>query len=160
MTALTNAVLESGLVDSAVIAELKRWGAPLDWSGKTLTDLPQILAKIQEALESKDTVELRDTDLDILSTYLTGKLSGRLVLPNTSGRAHSEAVDYCVTKLGEYVIPWTSEDIRDLLLDQRTYLRLSKQPGQDKPTKVFFCDVRELFFGTRKAFVVCTPAKR
>lgn len=161
MTALTTAILEAGLVGEDVLAEMKRWGVQFDWNGVTVDDLPKVLEKIRDALESEDTVELRGTDLDILGLYLVSKVPGRLILPDSkTGRTHSLAVEYCVTTLGEYVIPWTSEDIRDLLLDPKTYLRLAKQPGQDKPTKITFSDTRELFFGNRKAFVVCTAAKK
>lgn len=161
MTALTNAVLESGVIDAEIIAEMKRWGMPLDWSGNTLDDLPLVISKIREALESEDTVELRDTDLDVLGHYLLTKVKGHLVLPDhRTGKSHSMPVEYAVTAFGEYIIPWSSEGISDLLLDPKAYLRLAKPLGQDKPTKVMFTDVKELFFGSRKAFVACTAAKK
>jgi hypothetical protein len=73
--------------------------------------------------------------------------------PDNPGKTVGIPVEYCKTRLGEIVIPWTSESINDTILDDRTYL---KPVGEDR---IYFADVRELFHGGHKAFMVCEPAK-
>lgn len=152
---VTQAVLESGLMDKDTVAQFKRWGYLPDVEvPEEVLDLDKAAAKIRMALESGDVVEVRDTDLDIISKYLTNREKARLYLPNPEDekKTVSIAVDYCKSKMGEYAIPWMSESIRDLLLDDRAYLKL--KTGE----KIYFSDTRELYYDNQKAFVVCTPA--
>lgn len=153
---VAKAVVESGIVEEDAIAELQRWGYLKDIeigpNGVTGVDLAR---RILDAIESEEEVELRSTDLDIIKDYLSSHQRARLHVPapGKPGQTVGLQVEYSVTKMGEVVIPWTSDSINDQLLNDDTYL---------KPTggaRIYFADVRELFYGDRKAFVVCTPAK-
>ena len=149
---LSAAVLRAGLVEPGVLAEIRRWGLPIDIGvGEELTladTKEEALAAIRDGLESESMVEIRDTDLDIMHTYLKGQSKGRLVV-----RGESIPVSFCRLATGEYAIPWMSESISDLLVDGETHLKVRRK-------KVFFWDVREVYFGEMKAFVVCSPGKR
>ena len=107
-----------------------------------------------EAVESEEAVEIRATDLDIVTQYLASRKKAKLHVPNPEDPEKTVGiqVEYCRTRLGEVVIPWTSESINDTLLDERTYL---KPVGEDR---IYFADVRELFYGDHKAFMVCDPS--
>jgi hypothetical protein len=78
--------------------------------------------------------------------------SGTLVI-KVDGSRSSIPLAFCRTILGEFVIPWKSESIYDLMISGDTYLRY-KEDG--KTVKAYFTDVREVFFGETKAFMVCT----
>lgn len=152
---VTKAVLETGLVDEASLSQLRKWGLlddkgqPSDWDGQPVA----VVDCIQKALESVDMVQIRDTDLDAARAFLTSRQKGKLHLPSPEdeGKVIPVSVEFCITELGEYLLPWKSEGVQSLLADRRTYLKpVGKQ-------RVSFDDVRELFFGDQKAFLVCTP---
>lgn len=149
---VTLAVIKSGLVSKDTLQELNHWGLPIEMVEATeVLDTPEaIVGRIQEALEGEDLVKIRDTDLDVLRCYLTSQKQGMLRIAGDDEAANIE-VSYCVTPMGEYVIPWRSESIREYMTDPRTYLKVDG-------SKIGFSDVRELFFGEHKAFMVCTPA--
>lgn len=152
---LTKAILDTGIIDEATLGQLKKWKL-LDGDvsiGDLSESMEDVITRIQEALEGSDVVAMRDTDLDAARQFLVSRKRGKLHVPvhEEDDKIISLAVDYCVTNMGEYLMPWKSEGIQSLLTDKRTYLK-----PLDKP-RVYFSDVRELFFGDQKAFLVCTP---
>lgn len=153
----TKAVIASGIVDDDALLQLQKWGLPIDLGEniEPLLSAVGIANAMLDAVTSEDAVELRSTDLDIVRNYLDNRQRGRLHVPNPEapGKTVGISVDYCVTTMGEVVIPWTSEGISDSLLDPESYL---KPIGRDR---IYFEDIRELFHGEHKAFLVCVPAK-
>lgn len=151
---VAQAVIDSGIIDANTIAQLQRWGFLLDVQpgGPEEISAADIAQNILDAVESEEAVELRSTDLDIIKEYLKSRKKARLHVPDPAGDKKTVGipVDYCLTQMGEVVIPWTSEAIHDLLLDEETYL---KPIGEER---IYFADVRELFYDDHKAFVVCT----
>jgi hypothetical protein len=158
------AVLRAGFVPDETVNELSRWG------GFSIPDEMEIetnrrlaLENIREATESRETVEVRMTDLDALKFYEEHQRLGRLYYSISAGepgdprRKRTTFVDvtYAKTPIGNYIIPWTDQDsdIFDLMLDEGTYL---KPAGE---TRVHFANVDELYFGEQKAFMICTPTK-
>lgn len=156
---VAKAMIETGLLDHDALAQLQRWGylldCELDEEVDTTVSATDIAEEILEAIESGEAVEMRSTDLDIIHQYLASRERAKLHILKDDGsnKTVGLSVEYCLTKLGEYVIPWTSDPIHEQLLDPSTYL---KPVGKDR---VYFIDVRELFYDDRKAFIVCTPAK-
>ena len=156
---VTKAVVETGIVGGDALAQLQRWlqpGLPLEVpdDGEPLVSAVAVAQRIMEAVESEEAVEIRATDLDIVTQYLASRKKAKLHVPNPEDPEKTVGiqVEYCRTRLGEVVIPWTSESINDTLLDERTYL---KPVGEDR---IYFADVRELFYGDHKAFMVCDPS--
>lgn len=153
------AVLKAGIVPKTVLPELERWGMQLPEKVVVETDRSRALENIREAVESHETVELRTTDLDALQTYRKNQRPGRLYysIPDHSKadpRARKTTfidITYAVTPAGNYIIPWTDEDIYDLMLDEGTYLK----PAREE--RVYFSNVSDLYYGEQKAFMVCTP---
>ena len=156
MKTLTVAVIKSGILEPETVAEINRWGLPVEFVAeeKLLTTKEEVIAHIQEALESEDIVQSRNTDLDILNEYLQNQQQGRLYIHDTdTGHKTSFTVSFCRTKMGDYVIPWRAEALSDLLINASSHLKVT---GTKK--KIYFLDVNELFFGEHKAFIVCTPS--
>ena len=154
---IARVVIDAGIVDRDAIAQLQRWGflTDVEIALEPAISAASLARRILDSMESEETVELRSTDLDIIKDYLSSRNRARLHVPSPEepGKTVGIPVEYSLTQMGEIVIPWTSESINDQLLNENTYL---------KPTggsRIYFADVRELFYGEHKAFVVCTPAK-
>lgn len=155
--AVAKAVVEAGIVDQDALAQLQRWGFALDLQpgAEPIVSAAEVAQRILDAVGSDEEVELRSTDLDIIKDYISSRQKARLHVPDPEDEDKTVGIpiEYCLTQMGEVIIPWTSESINDMLLDDRTYL---KPTGQ---ARIYFSDVRELFYGDHKAFVVCTPMK-
>jgi hypothetical protein len=149
------AVLQAGIVPETMLKELERWGLSVP---PTIIEENQRLAleNIREALESRELVEVRITDLDALRSYHERSRTGRLYFgAHRNGTKKTPTfveVTFVRTAAGDYLIPWTHEDIYDLMLDDTTYLKPVGEP------RVYFSDVSELYYGRRKFFMVCRPA--
>lgn len=156
------AVLKAGIVPKETIPELERWGLQIPEGVEIEDDLRNVLDNIRESVESRKTVEFRMTELDAYRDYAAGVAVGRLyyAVPDNSipGTRKSKTtfieVSYARTTAGVYLIPWTGEDIYDIMLDEGTYLK----PVGDE--RVHFSDVSDLYYGEQKTFMVCTPVPR
>lgn len=153
---VTRAVMEAGLIEESTIEQLRRWGLlNTEAERKNIEDPQQIVNNLREAMEGEEAVAMRATDLDLIRQYLSNSKKGRLHVPaDDDGRMASLTVEYCVTKMGSYIIPWTSENIKDLLLHEKTYLKTAEG------LKVRFAYINELYYDDKKAFVVCAPLER
>lgn len=159
-SSIKKAVLQAGIVPQQTLPELERWGLQLPEEARVEPNLRRALEDIRESVESKETVEFRMTYLDALTTYEQNQQTGRLyyAIPDNStpgvrkNKTTFVNVTYAVMPSGDYLIPWTDEDISDLIVDEGTYLKLM---GGDR---VHFRDVGSNFYGEQKAFMVCRPA--
>jgi len=161
------AVLKAGIVPTESLPELERWGLKVPEDLSVDENKRNALDNIRESIESKETVELRQTDLDALRTYSENQKVGRLYYaapgpldvhsygekPKKSSVTYAK-VTYAVTPAGLYLIPWTGEDIYDVMIDEDTYLKL------DGEERVYFIEVTDLYYGEHKAFMVCKPLVR
>ena len=154
MNPIAAAVLRTGLLSPQVVDELRRWGTPLDDVSNIQGQSPdQVAAKIRETLESEHYVLVRETDLAVLGQYLTTATTGtlHLVLDDDATLEDTDVpVTFGKTPLDEYIFAWMSSSIVDVLTNALTYLETGA-------TRVYFGQVRELFFGETKAFMICTP---
>lgn len=159
MRPLVTAILKTGLVSPEALAELQRWGLPVDFTGESeveqVQDRDRVIAIIRDALESGDQVRLQDTDLDVLRRFLDPEYQreGRLTVRDDKTRSTFKVI-FCRTPMGEYVVPWKSEAVRDMIIDGEGVLRYEED---GKKHEVYLTDVRDLFFGDHRAFMVCTP---
>lgn len=159
MRPLGLAAIQAGLIDEDTIAQFKRWGMiPRDLDTSVREEPSLAVERIQFALEAEEQVRLQNTDLDILKFWLnkTNQMRGQLVVidPDVDTKA-TKTVVFARRQLGarvQYIIPWISESIYDILTNGRTYLRYT----DGKNVKVYFTDVEEMYFGNMKAFMVCT----
>lgn len=158
MHGLTKVILTSGLIPKESLAEFQRWGfLPTG----TIPDLPkpetpdQLIQNIERALQEEELVVVRETDLESLNRYLTTMKQGSLhvVTPDSVG---DFPVMYGQTELGEYIIPWSSDGIEEVMTNGETYLQYDQGPAK---ARVYFSSMRELFYGDVKAFIVCKGSR-
>jgi len=157
MRPLGVAAIRAGLVSQDSLDELGKWGLlPRKIDEPIVSSPEQAVILIQEALEAEDQVRLKKTDLDVLKFFLNEKNQkrGRLVIhdPDTGEKA-SKTVSFCILPGKRYVMPWLSDSALDLLVNDHSYLS-HKVTADAKPQRVYFNDVRELYFGDVKAFMV------
>lgn len=159
MKPLGVAVIRTGLVTPEALAELQRWGLPVDIREgakvEMVNDLDKAVAVIRDALEGADQVRIQESDLDLLRRFLEPEhqRQGRLTVKDGKSRT-TLTVPFCVGPMGEYVIPWKSEGIMDMVLEGESFLRFDEN-GLERT--VHFIDVRESFLGNQRTFMVCTP---
>ena len=155
---VTSAVIDTGIIDFDDIEQLRRWGllAEAESHPENYPTHKSVLKRIREAVGSEDAVEMRKTDLDLAKDWEKEHSSCRLYVPvpDERNKVVGINIEYHRTKMGDYVIPWTTDNIFDLMLDEETHLRV---PGVGK---VYFVDVEELYYGAQKVFMICTPAAR
>jgi hypothetical protein len=154
---VTKAVITAGLVDSDALSQLKRWGVLDDVGQPQDFESPEeVVECLREAIESHEAVETRDTDLDIARQYLAHREKAKLHVPSPEDpeKTIPIPIDFCITRSGEYVLPWRGENIEDLLMNPDTFLKPAGRP------RVYFSDVRELFYDRKKVFVVCTVTEK
>lgn len=163
-TPLSEAIVKAGLLDVGMIAEMVKWKLPIDLPKAQLENDPETaIFAIQQAIEGQKQVEVRETDLDLLKKFLKTQKKGKLhvVTQHESGdlgvsfgRMEWKEEDNVVYDVsGDYIIPWSSESIADVMSNGETYL-------MDGRRKVFFTDSRDYFFGSSKAFMVCPAAPK
>lgn len=153
------AVMRTGLVDHDTLSELRRWGLPVqevDSSSELLTQGTDVVHILQDAMEGGEQVRVQDTDLDIVQRWLNpaNQVAGKLVIRTLDDKRTSVSVKFCWTVMHEAAIPWRSESISDLMLDGDTHLQYTDKDGVRH--KLYFADVRELYVGDTKAFLVCS----
>jgi hypothetical protein len=159
MRPIALAAIRAGLIDESTVAQFKRWGMiPRELDTSVLEDVDLAIERIQYALEDEEQVRLQSTDLDILQYYLDrrNQQKGQLVIvdTNTETKATKTVVFAVRSHIGrrQYIIPWVSESILEIITNGRTYLRYA---SDGKNVKVFFAEVAEMYFGEAKAFMVC-----
>ena len=152
MNPITEAVLRAGIISPAQLAEMKRISPVIDREatvGEPL-DLEAAAKIVADAMESEQYALVRETDLEVVRQYAETTATATLHVEEGSESTDFE-VTYGRTPMGGYIIAWKSESIAEMMTNGLTYLTVGA-------THVFFKDVRELFFGSKKAFMVCTPS--
>ncbi len=161
MKPLAIAVIRSGIISKDSLAQFAKWGMPVHVISEEdiIDDTDVLLSMIKEALDGPDQVALRDTDLDILKLWLdvNRQRKGKLIVADGKDKA-TRTIIYCLSPLGEYIIPWTSEDISFMMLNPESYLVIEDEEGNK--SKVYFAEVREIYIGAHKSFMACMPVGR
>lgn len=158
MSQLTDIIIKSGIIPENVLNEVRRWGLPTGEAqppNEFQADMPvqKLCDAIDEAIQSEGYVLTRETDLEAIGQYLNSMTKGSLHVVLEDESTSNFEVHFGRNAIGEFIIPWRSDSITDLLTNGETYLKIGKE-------KVFFSNARELFYGNNKAFVVCTPSAR
>jgi hypothetical protein len=154
MKPLTAAVVIAGILPENVLKEMARFSPVISPPPSAVDQVPleDAAAYIQRAIQGEDHVTFRETDLDAVKTYLTTQKQGKLhlVLASADGTSPVDfPIAYGRTAMGEFIIPWSSENIADAMTDPETFL--TTEDGD----VVYFSDMRELHYDDTKAFMVC-----
>lgn len=151
MNELAKLMVRSGVLTEEQVAQFKKWGmAGLEGNGEPLESAHEFMREVEMALQKEEMVLVRETDFSALHDYLKKQRQGTLFL-DTGETSTEAAVSYTLAKTGEYLLPWNGENVADLLANGLTYLMT------DQNERVSFYEVRELYYGDIKAFVVCRP---
>jgi len=154
MNPVTAAVLKAGIVSQEMLNEMRRFSPTLGpdaTAAEVPVDLETAARLVEEALGSAQYVLMRETDLEVIRQYVETAQGGTLhVVDEDETTSADIPVTFGRTPIGEYIIAWKSESIADVMTNGATYL-------VDGDAQVYFQDVRELFFGEQKAFMVCAP---
>lgn len=152
MSELAKAVVLSGAIDAGMLQEFTRWRLPVEIPSDDLYESPEeAIEAIEEAMTGSEQVEIRTTDLDVLKQFLRTKRKGKLHLTTSKGSGTID-IDFGVSTMGEYIVPWNADSITDIMTNGESYI-------MDVRRKVFVADVIELYFGGNKAFMLCTPRR-
>lgn len=154
MNELAKLMVNSGVLSPTQVSEFRRWGAVQENDLK-MKDPPktaeEFMQEVERVLQKEDMVLLRETDFTALTNFLKNQRQGVLYL-DTGSTSTEVNIAYTMSTSGEFCIPWMAEGISDLLVNGMTYLKTAD-------SKVFFSEVRELFYGETKAFVVCRSSQ-
>lgn len=157
MKNIVTAVVEVGLVPESTLDELARWGMHVTAEPSTAFDTAQAAVDyLRDVYESSEQVTITETELDLYKFYSTpeNQKQGRLLLRH-DGKSRVEQLVFCVTSTGAFVIPWATTRVPEILTNGDTCLRWSDSDGAHEEQ---FTDCREVFFGDKPTFLVCTPA--
>jgi hypothetical protein len=163
MSAIGKVLAEAGILPQDAVKQFARWRVPgiekIDVENPptpALVDPQQVVSHLDEAMQEKAFVQVKETDLTVLDQYQQTKTEAVLHIEDDQGQSADVPVEVGRLRTGEYIFPWTSEGIEDVMINGFTRLHL----GETNSPGIAFKDVRELFFGDDKAFMVCTPATR
>lgn len=156
MSQLTNIILKAGILSPEALDELRRWRLPVGDAEplgeyETVPTPQSISASIAEAIEGEGYVLTRETDLEAIPQYLQTMQPALVHVVMEDGEQAEFEAQVGKTASGDWIMPWRSETITDLLTNGETFLKV-------KGKRIYFSQARELFYGQQKAFVVCTPS--
>lgn len=162
MKSLSTAVVASGLISPNTLAEMRRFSPTVGDAAVAGEPVPleDAAASLSKVVQEADYVAVRETDLDVVQMYLKSQKDGILHIEMTSAEDRTRAdfpISYGRTRMGEFIIPWSTPTIADAMTNGFTYLSAPVEGGTEK---VYFDDVRELYFDDTKAFMVCRPSVR
>ncbi len=162
MNPLADVILRSGILTPGDHAEFARWKAPAivdaGDDGPTIDSAAQVIEGIERALQSRELVLVRATDLDIVTQFLRSQKHGKLHVTVTDQEVTQQAAFDIVfgrSSIGEYILPWKSELVEDVLVDGSAYLVEQDENGNER--NIHFSNVRVLYFGEQKTCIICTP---
>lgn len=95
-------------------------------------------------------VVVRETDCDAITRFLATMTEASLHV-EIDGQVADIPMEVGQLISGEFLLPWCSDSISDVMTDGNTYLEVGGR-------RVFFGSVRELFYGDHKTFIACTPS--
>lgn len=156
-------VAKSGILPTETLRQFQRWGLLPD-----ISEVPppasaeEFVRRIQQALEENDLMVVKETDLDIVHRFVHTQKVGSLYVayePDQPTKAFEVAFGRTLT--GEYIFPWQGDDISGVLTNGITHMtyKVEDTSKSGRPItllkSVFFEEVREVFFGDMKVFIVC-----
>ena len=154
-------IAKSGLIPEELLQQFYKWKL-LDDVGSI--EQPQtaseLVARINSILEEDGMQMFRMTDIDILQRYMATQEIGDLVVSEgVDGQSTMFEVAYGRTLTGEIIFPWRGDNVANLMTNGLTHLLVKRVVKNLKVvTALYFCEVKEMYFGSTKAFMICQPS--
>lgn len=145
----------TGVIRDDQLAELRRWKVPglPEAGGPPVTDLApleEIRDGLEEVLQSKELVEVRVTDPDLIQQYLATQRQA--ILHAVAGTQEADFnINFGLHTNGSVILPWSSPALEEAIRRGDAWLAIDGQ-------EVHFADATTYFYGEKKAFIVCTPS--
>ena len=155
MNPVALAALRLGLIGPEMRAQFAQWGEVPDVEPLEVQSPNEVDEMIERALQSDDIVALKVTNLELIQQFCVTQRLGRLHI-TLNGQASTFDIVFGVTRSGDIILPWRSEDIRDVLLDPTSAALSWTTDGIEH--EVCFRSVEDSYYGDVKAFMVCAPA--
>lgn len=147
--------LKLGLISPEMRAQFAQWGEVPDIEPLEVQSHEEVVELVERALQSDDLIVQKVTNLELIQQFCSTQRLGKLRLSMNDVKTEFDVV-FGVTILGDIILPWRSEDIRDVLLDKdNTFLIWT---DGDSECGVSFRAVEDSYYGDVKSFMLCTPA--
>lgn len=146
--------MKLGLISSEMCAQFAQWGQVPEVEPYEARSHEEISELIERALQSDELVLPKATNLEVLQEFCASQRLGKLHITLNDQKTEFDIV-FGVSRTGDVIIPWRSEDIRDVLLDpESAFLTWN---SADTTYKTSFRAVEDAYYGDVKAFMLCTP---
>lgn len=157
---IVEVMVRGGVVSADALAEFRRWKvpgvpaelpvpAPVDTLEEATAALIELRSGVERVLQDRDLVLPRVTDPDLLAQYTNTRFEGTLHVETGTEQADFQMI-FGRTARGEYIIPWSSEALEDVLERGEAWIV--------QPEEVHFVSTNTFSYGPDKAFIVCIPA--
>ncbi len=159
MPTIVEVLTASKFVPSDSLAEFRKWGLVEEADDKELPvvdaapEVADVLRQIDEVIQGEGYVLARETDLDALRMFASGRKTGTLVLVAADG-THRVSAEYASTPTG-YLLPWPTEGLAEAMTNGSSYLDLGKGKAH-----VYFSDSVDLYFDDELMFLRLVPSPR
>lgn len=147
--------LKLGLISPEMREQFAQWGEIPEVEPYEAQSHEEISELIERALQSDELVLPKVTNLEVLQEFCASQRLGKLHILMNNQEADFDVV-FGVSRTGNIIIPWRSEDIRDVLLDPENAFLVWSADGTTYKTS--FRAVEDAYYGDVKAFMLCTPA--
>lgn len=154
MNPVAYAALKLGLISPDMRAQFAQWGEVPDIEPLEVQSSAEVDELIERALQNDDIAIPKVTNLELIQQFCATQRLGVLHLTMNNQTASFDVI-FGVTRAGDVILPWRSEDIREALLDEATSLHWITE-GQEHAVR--FRVVEDSYYGDVKAFMLCTPS--
>lgn len=154
---------KSGLIPPELLPQFLKW--------KLIDDIGQIaqpktaeelIAVVTSILEDDDMTLVRSTDIDIVRRYFQTQAIGKLVLMTADSPGNTTVVKVAFgrTLTDEIILPWRDDSIANIMTNGLTHLQIEQEAkgGLRSIAAIYFSDVKEAYFDSNKAFMICVPS--
>jgi len=155
-------IAKSGLIPTEMLSQFYKWKM-VDDVGKIdpPTTAQDLIDRIADALENDGMALVRETDIDIVRRYFDTQQIAQLVISTNDDPPQSTTfeVAFGSSLTGEIIFPWRGDSVANLMTNGLTHLLIERKVSGLKVVQaIYFCDVKEAYFGETKSFMICTPS--
>jgi len=134
--------MKLGLISPEMRTQFARWGELPDIEPVEVQSPEDIDELIERALQNEEELVPKVTNLEIIQEFCSTQRLGTLHLKINDQEASFDVV-FGVSRGGDIILPWRSEDIRDVLLDPTSTFMTWITDGIEH--KIYFRSVEDIY---------------